>query len=142
VEQGRIFEGDFRHDSGYRLGKQILEQPVRPTAIFVCNGVMTLGVLKAFEELNVQCPGEMALATFDDLAVDSPFHPHLTTVVQPSYEMGARAAGILIDRIEGHISRAPMTVRVAPTLIIRESTAAPPVLAVKSKRQAKRRAFG
>jgi LacI family transcriptional regulator len=130
AEQGRILEGDFRHDSGYRLGRQIVEQAareqaVRPTAIFVCNGVMTLGVLKAFEELNIRCPKDIALATFDDLAVDSPFHPHLTTVVQPSYEMGARAASILIDRIEGHISREPTTVRVAPTLIIRESTDAP-----------------
>jgi LacI family transcriptional regulator len=126
VEKSRIFEGDFRHDSGYRLGRQILTQKNRsagPTAIFVCNGVMMLGVLKATEELNIRCPEEIALATFDDLAVDSPFHPHLTTVVQPSYEMGARAAGILIDRIEGRISKEPRTVRVAPTLIVRESTA-------------------
>jgi LacI family transcriptional regulator len=127
AEKGRILEGDFRHDSGYRLGRQIVapengDQSARPTAIFVCNGVMTLGVLKAFEELNIRCPQDIALATFDDLAVDSPFHPHLTTVVQPSYEMGARAAGILIDRIEGRMTREPTTVRVAPTLIIREST--------------------
>jgi LacI family transcriptional regulator len=86
---------------------------------------MTLGVLKAFEELGVRCPQDIALATFDDLAVDSPFHPHLTTVVQPSYEMGARAAGMLIDRIEGRIRKEPTTVRVAPTLIVRESTEAP-----------------
>lgn len=132
AEQGRILEGDFRHDSGYRLGKQIIEQPARPTAIFVCNGVMTLGVLKAFEELNVRCPQDIALATFDDLAVDSPFHPHLTTVVQPSYEMGARAAGILIDRIEGRISKEPTTVRVAPTLIVRESTEASHKIPVKA----------
>jgi LacI family transcriptional regulator len=129
AEKGRILEGDFRHESGYRLGKQIAAEKKnrtpRPTAVFVCNGVMTLGVLKAFEELNIRCPQDIALATFDDLAVDSPFHPHLTTVVQPSYEMGARAAGILIDRIEGRISKEPTTVRVAPTLIIRESTDAP-----------------
>ena len=136
AEKGRILEGDFRHDSGYRLGKQIVspenrDHAARPTAIFVCNGVMTLGVLKAFEELNIRCPQDIALATFDDLAVDSPFHPHLTTVVQPSYEMGARAAGILIDRIEGRITREPTTVRVAPTLIIRESTDSPHKLPAK-----------
>ena len=122
IENNRVFEGDFRFDSGYRFGKQLLQQKVRPTAVFVCNGVMTLGVLKAFEELNVRCPQDIALATFDDLSVDGPFHPHLTTVVQPSYEMGARATGILIDRIEGHINKEPSTVRVAPTLIVREST--------------------
>ena len=112
VEQSRILEGNFRHDSGYHLGKQILtgrdrNRSAQPTAILVCNGVMTLGVLKAMEELNVRCPQDIALATFDDLAVDSPFHPHLTTVVQPSYEMGARAAATLIDRFEGRISKEP-----------------------------------
>ena len=125
IEAQRILEGDFRHDSGYRLGKQIVESGNRPTAIFVCNGVMTLGVLKAFEELKVRCPQDFALATFDDLAVDSPFHPHLTTVVQPSYEMGARAAAMIIDRIEGRLSNETTTVRVAPTLIVRESTKSP-----------------
>jgi LacI family transcriptional regulator len=132
VESRRVLEGDFRHESGYRLGKQIVHSADRPTAIFVCNGVMTLGVLKAFEEAKLRCPQDIALATFDDLAVDSPFHPHLTTVVQPSYEMGARAAGILIDRIEGRISKETTTVRIAPTLIVRESTRSPRTPAEKS----------
>jgi len=69
-------------------------------------------------------PQDIALATFDDLAVDSPFHPHLTTSCSRVMEMGARAAGILIDRIEGRISKEPTTVRVAPNLITRESTEA------------------
>ena len=139
-EKGRVLEGDFRHDSGYRLGRQLMQQADKPTAIFVCNGVMTLGVLKAFEELRIRCPKDVALATFDDLAVDSPFHPHLTTVVQPSYEMGARAASILIDRIEGHISKEPSIVRVAPTLIVRESTNAHFELMTKSKQRRRSKA--
>jgi LacI family transcriptional regulator len=125
VDPSLVLKGDFRYDSGYRLGKQILKQPIRPTAIFVCNGVMTIGLLKALEELNVACPTDVALATFDDLAMDSPFHPHLTTVIQPSYEMGARAATILMDRIEGQLTTAPTIVRVSPTLILRESTETP-----------------
>ena len=122
VDPALVLEGDFRDESGYRLGKQLLHGRVRPTAIFVCNGVMTLGVLKAFEEMRVACPGDIALATFDDLAVDRSFHPHLTAVVQPGYEMGARAATILMDRIEGKLTRQPFVVRIVPTLVIREST--------------------
>ncbi|HVW76152.1 MAG TPA: LacI family DNA-binding transcriptional regulator [Alloacidobacterium sp.] len=133
IDQRLVLEGDFRHDSGYKLGKQIIERKDRPTGLFVCNGVMTLGVLKAFEEMGIQCPGDVALATFDDLAVDSPFHPHLTTVVQPSYEMGARAATILMDRIEGRLNKDPFIVRVAPTLIVRESTDARPRLTTRRR---------
>jgi LacI family transcriptional regulator len=122
VDSALIFEGDFRDESGYRLGKQLLRKSVKATAVFVCNGVMTLGLLKAFEETNTRCPEDIALATFDDLAVDRSFHPHLTAVVQPSYEMGARAATILMDRIEGKRTGTPSAVRIVPTLVIREST--------------------
>jgi len=124
VDRKLIFEGDFRDESGYRLAKELLRRHARPTAIFVCNGVMTLGVLKAFEEMNVRCPEDIALATFDDLAVDRSFHPHLTAVVQPSYDIGSRAATILMDRIEGKLTDEPFVVRIVPTLIVRESTRA------------------
>lgn len=124
IDRELVLEGNFRDESGYRLGKELLQRRVKPTAIFVCNGVMTLGVLKAFEELGVRCPDDIALATFDDLAVDRSFHPHLTAVVQPGYEMGARAATILMDRVEGKLTNEPFVVRIVPTLIIRESTRA------------------
>ena len=122
VGQKLILEGDFRQESGYRLGRELLRRRVRPDAIFVCNGVMTVGVLKAMEETGLRCPDDIALATFDDLAVDRSFHPHLTAVVQPGYEIGARAATILMDRIEGKLTTEPFVVRIVPTLIVRESS--------------------
>ncbi len=122
IDRELVLEGDFREESGYRLGRELLKRRMRPTAIFVCNGVMMLGVLKALEEMGVQCPDDIALATFDDLAADHSFHPHLTAVVQPGYEIGARAAAILIDRIEGKLTKEPLVVRIVPTLVIREST--------------------
>ncbi len=123
VRQELIFEGDFRQESGYRLGKELLlRRRMKPTAVLVCNGVMTVGVLQALEEMNLECPDDLALATFDDLALDRSFHPHLTAVVQPGYEIGARAATMLMDRIEGKRAGEPVVVRIAPTLIVREST--------------------
>jgi LacI family transcriptional regulator len=117
-----ILEGDFRERSGYQLGKELLLRLARPSAILVSNGVMALGVLQAFEELGVRCPDDVALATFDDLIGDRAFHPRLTAVSQPGYEIGARGVTLLMDRIEGKLSKKPSVVRVAPTLIVREST--------------------
>jgi LacI family transcriptional regulator len=122
IDQDLILEGNFREESGYKLGKNLLRIKPRPSAIFVCNGLMTLGALKAFEELGVRCPEDVAIATFDDLVADRSFHPHLTVVAQPGYEMGARAATILMDRIEGKLTKGPSVVRITPTLVIREST--------------------
>ena len=95
---------------GYKMafedaGLHLLQQKRRPTAIFVCNGLMAAGVLKAMEELDVSSPRDIALATFDDISLDHAYHAHVTSVVQPSYEIGSRAATMLMDRIEGRLGQ-------------------------------------
>jgi LacI family transcriptional regulator len=123
VDSALIFEGDYRLESGHRLATQLLKDRSDISALFVCNGVMTVGVLNAFEEAGVQCPRDLSLATFDDLTLDHSSHSHLTAVVQPSYEMGSRAATLIMDRIEGRLTGDPIVLRVVPTLVIRDSTA-------------------
>jgi LacI family transcriptional regulator len=122
IDRKLILEGDYRLESGHKLALDLLKSRLGATSIFVCNGVMTVGVLNALEELGVKCPDDVSIATFDDLTFDHSSHPHLTAVVQPSYEMGARAATLLMDRIEGGRTGDPVIIRVVPTLIIREST--------------------
>jgi LacI family transcriptional regulator len=122
VDPKLIAEGDFRLDSGRRAAQQLLKQRVKPTALFVCNGVMTLGVLQVFEEMKIDIQSNIALATFDDVSVDHALHAHITAVVQPSYEMGSRAATMLMDRIEGRMGKDSSIVRVTPKLVLRDST--------------------
>jgi LacI family transcriptional regulator len=122
-----ILEGNFREESGYCLAKELLLRRFRPSAIFVCNGVMTLGVLRAFEELGVRCPDDVALACFDDPVGDRYFHPRITVVAQPGYDIGAQGATLLMDRIEGKMKSAPVVIRMPPTLIVRESTKVRPL---------------
>ena len=109
-----VMEGDFREESGYRLGKELLLRREPPSAIFACNGVMTLGLLMALDELGVSCPGEIALATFDDLPLAHSFHPHLTAVAQPGNSIGYQGANLLIDRVEGKLTGDPQIIRLAP----------------------------
>ncbi len=118
-----IAEGDFRYESGRVRALELLKLRSRPTAIFTCNGVMAAGALAAFEQAGVRYPEDVALATFDDITVDHVFHAHLTAVIQPSFDMGFRAASILMDRIEGKLGAEPVTVRVRPSLVLRDSTA-------------------
>ncbi len=117
-----VRQGDFREEAGYRLGKELLVRRDRPTAIFVCNGVMTLGLLIAVDELAVRCPEDIALATFDDLPFAHSFHPHLTAVAQPANSIGYQGANLLIDRVEGKRAGDPLVLRLPPELKIREST--------------------
>ena len=124
VKQTRMLGSCFPTSPIHSFQRSFAERK-KATAVFICNGVMTLGFLKALGESGKKCPEDISLATFDDLAVDRSFHPHLTAVVQPSYEMGARAATILMDRIEGKRAGDASAVRIVPTLVIRESTRRP-----------------
>ncbi len=118
-----IKEGNFRIEGGYQAAKELLLQHDRPSALFVANGMMTLGVLRALEEIGLDCPGDIAVATFDDLAIADVFRPHLTAVAQPAYVMGCRGAEILIERVEGRLApNKQLKIQLDPELKIREST--------------------
>ncbi len=123
--------GDFSFgsESGYRLGLELLRLPVPPTAIFSCNNRITLGLMRAVSELGVRCPERVSVVGFDDFDWSVLFSPKLTTVVQPSYEIGHRAVQMLLRRIQSQNTAVQdgdeTLVVLKAQLCVRESTAAP-----------------
>ena len=93
-----------------------------PDALFCTNGPTAIGALRGLRDSGLQTPDDIGFATFDDLAVDDIFRPGITTVVQPAYDMGYRAAEILLERIERGKTETPFTVRLPASLKIRESS--------------------
>ncbi|HWR49530.1 MAG TPA: LacI family DNA-binding transcriptional regulator [Bryobacteraceae bacterium] len=119
-----IIEGDFRESGGYRLAKELLLRHDRPTAVFASNGMMALGLVRALEEVGLACPGDVAVASFDDMPLAAVFRPHLTAIAQPAYEIGCQGAELLIRRLQRKsVPRRHVTLRLEPELKIRESTA-------------------
>jgi LacI family transcriptional regulator len=112
------FDGDYRIDSGYRAGLALL--PRRPDAVLVTNYLMTVGFMKAADELGMQCPQDFALVSFDDYPWLGCFRPRLTTIELPKYELGATAVRLLLERMDGKRTRAK-TVILQPQLRVRES---------------------
>lgn len=117
-----IVQGDFRAESGYLGTKELLLGRDQPTAIFVSNGMMGLGALRALKEIGRRCPEEIALAVFDEMPGNGGFYPEITTVVQPAYEIGYQGAEMLIRAIEGDEPKPAASIRLRPELRIREST--------------------
>jgi DNA-binding LacI/PurR family transcriptional regulator len=98
----------------------------RPDALFCTNGPTALGALRGMRHCNLKTPDDIGFATFDDLTVDDLFKPAITTVVQPAYDIGFRAAEILLERLgRRHPREGLITVRLPATLKIRESSSAP-----------------
>ena len=127
-----VREADFRPESGYRVGKELLGTDPRPTALFVANILMATGLLRAMEELGLDTPRDLALATFDHIGLMDSFRPRLTCVVQPSYEIGKRGAELLINRVEGRADeRRPVHLQLKTELRVRESSLATAVAGVR-----------
>jgi LacI family transcriptional regulator len=119
-----IMEGNFRAEGGYLRGRELLAGTDRPTAVFVCNNMMSLGLLKALVELGLRCPEDIAIAMFDDFPMAEAFRPRMTAVVQPAYSIGYRGAELLIERIERkRADQTPVRIRLSTDLLIRESSA-------------------
>ncbi|MFG3144216.1 LacI family DNA-binding transcriptional regulator [Streptomyces sp. NPDC048243] len=120
--------GDWSPLSGYLAGRQLADrvlaspgQQAAPTAVFVANDQMALGVLRAFREAGLDTPQDVAVAGFDDIPEAEFFPPPLTTIRQDFSSLGRSSIGLLLDHIEGRTSESTH-LTVAPELVVRAST--------------------
>jgi LacI family transcriptional regulator len=124
VEPEFLQESRFDTPSGYQAAMRVLRMLPRPTAIFASNDLIALGVLQAARELGIRCPEELSIVGFDSLEFTNFTDPSLTSVYQPGYQLGATAARLLLQRIEGQQSP-PKKLLLPTELKKRNSVAAP-----------------
>jgi len=96
-----------------------------PTAIFAANNFIAFGAVRALRELGLKVPDDISVVAFDDLPVEWIDEPFLTVAAQPAYDIGRRAAELIIDRLEGERTAAGESVVLPFEVIVRRSTAAP-----------------
>lgn len=94
-----VYLGDFSPASGYRCTKRILASRRKVDGIFTGNDQMAVGALKAIKEAGRRVPQDIKVVGFDDTFVASIISPSLTTVHVPKYDMGVKAAELLLKRI-------------------------------------------
>ncbi|HTW10174.1 MAG TPA: LacI family DNA-binding transcriptional regulator [Acidimicrobiales bacterium] len=110
-------------ETGARYMAQLLKQSCELTAVFTASDLLAAGALQTLYEQEVRVPRDISLVGFDDTYARH-LAPPLTTVRQPMFEMGLRAASLAIDLITDG-TPLPRTERCATELVVRESTAAP-----------------
>ena len=115
--------GDWSARSGYEAGRR-LAATRGVTAVFAANDQMALGVLHALHEAGIEVPEQVSAVGFDDMPEAEFFLPALTTVRQDFDEVGRCGLRTMIEMLDGAGPVAPET-RVAPTLVVRASTAPP-----------------
>lgn len=126
VRYGGYNFGSLNQADGYQMAREVLaSSSPPPTAIFAANNFIAFGAIRALREASLRVPEDMSVVAFDDIPPDWGIDPFLTVVAQPAYEIGRRAAVLLLERIAGDPEAAGQDVVFPFELIIRGSSAAP-----------------
>ncbi len=117
------FGNAFTEPEGERLCADLMAAGAELTAILAGNDLMALGCYDVFATRGVRCPADVSVVGFNDMPFSERFNPPLTTIRIPHYEIGASAAELLLERLQGTAAR---HVVLRPELVVRDSTGAPP----------------
>ncbi len=119
-----VVAGEFSYDSGFAATNGLLDLPQPPTAVFAANDDMAAGAICAICERGLSVPKDVSVCGFDDTPIAHQIYPALTTVRQPTREMGRLAAVELLKAIRDRKDGGMVTVPYA--LQLRRSTGPAP----------------
>lgn len=123
IRQEWLAQGTYNMESGAAAAESFLAAGELPTAVFCGNDEMAIGLIHRLRAESIECPRDISVIGFDDIAVAAYFAPPLTTMRQPREAIGRLATQALIDIIEGVIPDSePVHIVLSNDLIVREST--------------------
>lgn len=119
----RVSKLNSAGDNAREVAARLLAREPRPTAIVTATDHEALGVYRAAAEAGFRIPEDLSVVGFADLDFAAGMAPPLTTVRQRAAEIGARAAAIVIGRIESPAAEGGCeSVQVEADLVVRGST--------------------
>ncbi|WP_295693082.1 LacI family DNA-binding transcriptional regulator [Lapillicoccus sp.] len=124
-----VVSGDWSPGSGYAAGRVLLAATRPPTAVFVANDQMALGLLHLLYEHGLSAPKDLSVVGFDDIPEAAYLSPALTTVRQDFNEMGRLGMALLLDILTADRHPTAPVALIEPDLVVRASTGRPPSLA-------------
>lgn len=121
IDPALIQRTNFKAAAAETATDTLLDLPNPPTALFVCSGHSSLGVLRAVNRRGIKIPAEVSIVIFDDLDWEEAYNPPLTAIAQPAKLLGVTSADLLIRRLRG-AADPPHERRLPTQLMIRQST--------------------
>ena len=119
IDPAFVASGDFKEQAGCDAARRWLESKQLPEAIVAANDEMAVGVLQVLQDQGVRVPDDVAVVGFDDIDIAGSMLPSLTTVRQPLYDLGKRAAELVCSKLAGE--KVPEEVVLKSSAVIRES---------------------
>lgn len=123
LREDLICYGGLHEADGYNSMDQLIKNNNLPDAIFAVNDPVAIGAFQRIKEVGLRIPEDIGIVGFSNNKITALVDPPLTTVNQPSFEMGKKSAELLIEMIESEKqSFKPKTIVLETELVIRSST--------------------
>jgi DNA-binding LacI/PurR family transcriptional regulator len=120
----KIIENIRTYEEGYEIGEKLINYhlpPDGPLGVFATNDDVALGVLASLYDHGVGVPFQVSVVGYDDIPMSDRFKIPLTTIAQPTQELGKLAARSIMDQISG-VNSSPRSYQLIPKIVQRAST--------------------
>jgi LacI family transcriptional regulator len=118
------FSSAFQEQPGAEAFRALLDRGAAPTAVLAGNDLIALGCYDVAAARGIRIPDDLSVVGYNDIVFADKFNPPLTTVRVPSYQMGVKAAELLLGLID-RPGQDQVSLQVPPALVTRASTAPP-----------------
>lgn len=109
-------------DEGYQFAKELMESENPPDAFFCITDLVAWGAMRYLREAGYKIPGDIGIVGFSNWKLAEVMSPGLTSVDQHGYEIGNKAAEVLIELIENQELSSRDTYEIQTNLVIRDSS--------------------
>ena len=123
LDENLIILGEFRQQSGYLLIRRLLNRGILLDGVFAENDLIAMGAVQGILDSGRRVPADISVIGFDDIPIASHREIQLSTIHQPKYRIGRRAAEIMLRLLTMHGDSHPAEhAALEPELIVRRST--------------------
>ncbi len=120
-DESLIHINKLTSDDGILAVKQLMSLPDPPDALFCGNDTTALSAMIYLRDLGMRIPEDVGIVGFSNEPFSKVVSPSISTIAQPGFEMGQKAAELIIRKIENK-ERTYQTITLPTELIIRESS--------------------
>ncbi|WNN46113.1 MULTISPECIES: LacI family DNA-binding transcriptional regulator [Winslowiella] len=104
--QAIAYASELSFNAGKRAMQQLLAGEQRPDAVFAVSDTLAAGAMSAIIQFGLRVPQDVAVAGFDGSELAEMVSPPLTTIAQPSRDIGRKAFTLLLQKIDSPLSPA------------------------------------
>lgn len=119
---GRIIHCGFNMEAGEQVALKMIEKNEVPRAIFAASDATAIGAMHVFKKHGLSIPEDVAMVGFSESRLAPHTSPPITSVEQPTNDIGQTAAKLLLEQIENKGIFVPQTIVLNGRLNIRESS--------------------